>query len=227
MLFRKSIGEFIGTALLVMTVVGSGIMAQNLTQDVGLALLINTLATVFMLGVIISLFAPLSGAHFNPVVTVASALRKVNSWTTAGAYIVSQFAGGILGTAVANIMFNKPLLTASLHTRSAHQLLLGEVIATAGLVFLIFNRISKNLPMQILVPAWIGSAYFFTASTSFANPAVTFARAWSNSFAGIAPASVLGFVGAQLVGAGLGLGMANFLTVPPERKSSDHMVGYS
>lgn len=205
---RALIAEFLGTAVLVAAVIGSGFMAQSLTPDKGLQLLINALSTILALGVLIWLFEGISGAHFNPVVSLIVALRRELSPLRLIAYVTMQFIGGLAGTALANAMFKRPIFETSLHQRTGSNLFLGEVVATCGLIIIIFTKNHKNRPMALLVPAWIGAAYFFTSSTSFANPAVTFARAWSNSFAGIAPSSVSVFIAAEILGGLIGFGIA-------------------
>ncbi|WP_395298264.1 aquaporin [Kitasatospora hibisci] len=206
--------ELVGTAALVAVVVGSGIQATELTQDVGLQLLANSLATVFGLGVLILLLGPVSGAHFNPVVTLAEwwsgrkdpkgpGLREV------AAYVPAQIAGGIAGAILADAMFGEQLVKWSTHDRSAGHLLLGEVVATAGLILLIFG-LAKTDHLRfapVAVASYIGAAYWFTSSTSFANPAVTIGRAFTDTFAGIAPSSVPGFIGMQLIGGAVGLAL--------------------
>ncbi|WP_194923669.1 aquaporin [Catenulispora pinisilvae] len=212
-LARRILAEFLGTALLVTTVVGSGIMATNLSGDVGLQLLANSTATVFGLTVLILIFGPVSGAHFNPVVTLADYVlsRRTGGGTdprSVAAYIPAQIAGGIGGTVLANLMFNLSAITASTHTRSSGHLWLGETVATAGLVLLIFSLVRTGRSSTVIAPAvgaYIGAAYWFTSSTSFANPAVTIARAFTNTFAGIAPGSVAAFVAFQVVGAAIGV----------------------
>ncbi|WP_326568159.1 MIP/aquaporin family protein [Amycolatopsis rhabdoformis] len=213
-LARRAAAEVVGTAALVAVVVGSGIQAASLSPDVGVQLLANSLATVFGLGVLIALLGPVSGAHFNPVVSLAD-------WYTGrvsgegltprevAAYVPAQIVGGIGGAILANAMFGRALVQWSGHDRSAGHLWLGEVVATAGLLLLIFglNRSGHARYAPVAVASFIGAAYWFTSSTSFANPAVTIGRAFTDSFAGIAPASVLPFVVAQLVGAVLGLGL--------------------
>ncbi|MFB6582141.1 MULTISPECIES: aquaporin [unclassified Streptomyces] len=209
---RRALGELVGTAALVSVVVGSGIQATELTDDVALQLLANSLATVFGLGVLITLLGPLSGAHFNPAVTLAvwwtgrrgedgPDLRDV------AAYVAAQVAGGVSGAILANAMFGEPLAQLSTHDRSAGHLWLGEVVATAGLVLLALGltRTGQQRLGPLVVASYIGAAYWFTSSTSFANPAVTIARAFSDSFAGIAPASVPPFVAAQFLGAAVGV----------------------
>lgn len=203
---RKYLAEFLGTGTLVAVVVGSGIMATNLTNDVALQLLINALSTVLALGILISILAPASGAHFNPVVTLAEVPFNRISVGDALAYIVVQFIGGVCGASLANLMFKKPAINLSTHSRSGLDLFLGEVVATAGLLLIIqlLNYQKRANLIPALVAAWIGSAYFFTSSTSFANPAVTFARGLSNTFAGIAMRSIPLFFLAQVLGAAIG-----------------------
>ncbi|MEV6242355.1 aquaporin [Lentzea sp. NPDC051838] len=204
---RRAAAEALGTAALVAVVVGSGIQAAKLSQDVGVQLLANSLATVFGLGVLIALFGPISGAHFNPVVTLIAWFTNRPPATEVGAYIGAQTAGAIVGAVVANAMFAEPLVTWSTHHRDAGNLLLGEVVATAGLLALIFGllRSGRDHLIPTAVAAFIGSAYWFTSSTSFANPAVTIGRAFTDTFAGIAPDSVVPFIAAQLLGGVLGL----------------------
>ncbi|MER7770988.1 aquaporin [Kitasatospora sp. NPDC096140] len=203
---RRAAVEFTGSGALVAVVVGSGIQASKLSQDVGLQLLANSLATVFGLGVLIALLGPVSGAHFNPVVTLAAwwAGRRGDGPTAreVAAYVPAQVAGAIGGAVLADAMFAEPLVRLSAHTRSAPHLWLGEVVATAGLVLLVLGlaRVGRAHLAPVAVASYIGAAYWFTSSTSFANPAVTIGRAFTDTFAGIAPASVPGFVVAQLVG---------------------------
>ncbi len=219
---RRALAEAVGSAALVAVVVGSGIQATELTDDVGVQLLANSLATVFGLGVLIVLFGPVSGAHFNPVVTLAVwfadrrtpgglALRDL------AAYVSAQTAGAVAGVVLADAMFAEPLVGWSTHDRSAGHLLLGEVVATAGLVLLVLGlaRTGRARLGPVAVASYIGAAYWFTSSTSFANPAVTVGRAFTDTFAGIAPASVGPFVVAQVIGAGLGLGLVAAVFVRP------------
>lgn len=203
---RRASAELIGTGVLVAVVVGSGIMATNLTDDVAVQLLVNALATVAGLAVLIWSLGPVSGAHFNPAVTLVAAARGELTRAEAGRYVVSQVAGGLLGTAVAHLMFDLPAWTPSAHARTGLAQWLGEIVATAGLISLIgaLTRTGLGRLGPALVPAWIGAAYFFTSSTSFANPAVTIARAATDSFSGIAPRHVPGFITAQFVGAAIG-----------------------
>ncbi|MGK3939989.1 MIP/aquaporin family protein [Streptomyces caeruleatus] len=209
---RRVAAEAIGTGLLVAVVVGSGIQATELSHDVGVQLLANSLATVFGLGVLIALLGPVSGAHFNPAVTLAAWFtgRRTPGGLTlrdVAAYVPAQIAGAVGGAILADAMFAEPLVTFSTHDRSAGHLWLGEVVATAGLILLVFglHRIDRASPAPAAVAAFIGAAYWFTSSTSFANPAVTIGRAFTDTFAGIAPGSVGPFIAAQLPGAGLGL----------------------
>ncbi|MFF4015214.1 aquaporin [Streptomyces sp. NPDC001843] len=211
---RRAVAEAVGSAALVAVVVGSGVQATELTRDVGVQLLANSLATVFGLAVLIALLGPVSGAHFNPVVTLAAwftGRRDVDGLTArdVAAYIPAQIAGAIAGALVADAMFGKPLVQWSTHERSAGHLWLGEVVATAGLILLIFGlaRTDRAHFGPVAVASYIGAAYWFTSSTSFANPAVTIGRAFTDTFAGIAPGSLGPFIAAQLVGAALGLGL--------------------
>lgn len=210
---RRIAAEVLGTGLLVAVVVGSGIQAAELSRDVGVQLLANSLATVFGLGVLIALLGPVSGAHFNPAVTLVTWFtgRRTAGGLTArdvAGYVPAQIVGAIGGAVLADAMFGEPLVKFSTHDRSAGHLWLGEVVATAGLILLIFglNRIGRASLAPAAVASYIGAAYWFTSSTSFANPAVTIGRAFTDTFAGIAPASVAPFIAAQLLGAVLGLG---------------------
>jgi len=196
-----------------MAVVGSGIMATNLTKDVGLQLLINAFATFLILAVLIQMLAPVSGAHFNPAVTLVSLINKNISLVTALKYVFAQIIGGFIGVVLANFMFDLPTIGASTHSRTGTNLLLGEVIATAGLI-LVIELVGEQMNgryIPLAVAGWIGSAYFFTSSTSFANPALTLVRAFSDTFAGIEFNSVPGFVAAQFIGAVIGLAIAKGL----------------
>ncbi|MEZ0068239.1 glycerol uptake facilitator-like aquaporin [Streptacidiphilus sp. MAP12-20] len=217
-LLRRAAAEFVGTGALVAIVVGSGIQAVALTHDVALQLLANCLATVAGLAVLIALLGPVSGAHFNPAVTLAAWWSGRRDGAGPGlrevvAYAGAQTGGAIGGAVLANAMFAAPLVAWSTHQRSAPHLWLAEAVATAGLVALIFGlaRTGRERLAPVAVAGWIGAAYWFTSSTSFANPAVTIGRAFSDSFAGIAPASVPAFVVAQVVGAAVGLGLVGLL----------------
>ncbi|MEU2427117.1 MIP/aquaporin family protein [Streptomyces sp. NPDC007851] len=230
-LVRRAAGEALGTAALVAVVVGSGIQATELTRDVGVQLLANSLATVFGLGVLIAFLGPVSGAHFNPVVTLAAYAtgRRGGDGPTlrdVAAYIPAQVAGAVGGAVLADAMFAKPLVHFSAHDRFAGHLWLAEVVATAGLVWLIFGlaRAGRAHLAPVAVASYIGAAYWFTSSTSFANPAVTIGRAFTDTFAGIAPASVAPFLAAQLAGAVLGLALVAACFGRPARASGDEVV---
>lgn len=214
MLKKKVFAEFLGTGTLVATVVGSGIMATNISADTGIQLLINTIATVFVLYILITLLSPISGAHFNPLVSGISFFRKELTLSQTLWFLCAQIFGGFSGTVLANLMFELPAIDPSQKVRDGNHLLLGEVIASAGLIFIIFLAVKQGIDKKIprLVAAWIGAAYFFTSSTSFANPAVTIARSFSNSFSGIDIQSVPAFIAAQIIGATLGYISFKFLT---------------
>ncbi|HUH84494.1 MAG TPA: aquaporin [Stellaceae bacterium] len=202
-LLRRSVAEAAGTALLLAAVVGSGIMAERLAQgNVALALLANAMATGAALYALILTFAPLSGAHFNPLVTLVAASAGAVRWRGALGYLVAQFAGGIVGVLLAHLMFAAPLLQISSHVRSGLGQWAGEFVASFGLIAVIESG-KRHFPAALAgaVACYITAAYWFTSSTSFANPAVTLARALTDSFAGIAPASVPAFIAAQLAGA--------------------------
>jgi glycerol uptake facilitator-like aquaporin len=202
---KKLLAELIGTATLATVVVGSGAMAQDLTSDIGVQLLINASATGAILWLLITLFAPISGAHFNPVVTGISRFRKEIKSSEAAGFIAAQFSGAIIGTIIANILFQHPAIDISSKNRDGGNLLLSEVLATAGLVFVIYQLGTiKNTYIPIGVALWIFSAYFFTSSTSFANPAISIGRIFSNSFAGVAPHSAFAFIPFQILGGVLG-----------------------
>jgi glycerol uptake facilitator-like aquaporin len=202
----RATAEFAGTAVLVCVVVGSGIMGTNLSDDFGVALIINTISTIFALALLILTLGPISGAHFNPAVSLVQMISWAQKPVETLVYVVVQVAGAIVGAIVANVMFDQPAVQFSTTERVSPGMLLGEVIATAGLIAIIgvlsFRKQDALIPLA--VAAWIGSAYFFASSTSFANPAVTIGRLFSNTFAGIDPASVAPYIGAQLVGALLG-----------------------
>ena len=204
MIDKKALAEFFGTATLLLAVVGSSFMAERLTQDSALALLINASVTAVVLALIIRSALNISGAHFNPVVTIiALLLGKIKS-PQALVYLVSQTLGAMFGVALANLMFKEVAFASSSIEREGLAQLLGEVIATSGLVFLAFSARKKHV--WKLIPMWIFGAYFFTISTSFANPAVTIARFFTQAPAGIASTSILGFISAQLLGSLLVLG---------------------
>jgi glycerol uptake facilitator-like aquaporin len=228
---RPLLAEFVGTALLVTVVVGSGIAAAQLSPtDVGLQLLENSIATALGLAVLILLFGPVSGAHFNPVVSAADWLlgRRADSGLTAGSvatYTAAQLAGGIVGAVLANVMFDLPAVDISTKDRITAGHLVGEVVATAGLIALIFAlaRTGRAALSAAAVGAYIGAAYWFTSSTSFANPAVTLGRMFSDTFAGLAPTSVLPFIAAQIVGALIGLALVVIL-YPDAAQTADQAV---
>jgi glycerol uptake facilitator-like aquaporin len=211
---KKILAEYLGTTLLVAIVVGSGIMATDLTKDVGLQLLINTISTVFGLAVLILILAPISGAHFNPVVTLVDLIQGKSSLLQFIQYAVAQVLGAISGALLANAMFDQAIIETATKLRTGGNLFLAEIVATAGLI-LVINLLVMQQNLTVIpaaVAAWIGSAYFFTSSTSFANPAVTIGRTFSDSFAGIAPSSAPAFIAAQILGALIGLGLVKVLT---------------
>lgn len=203
---RRAAAEFLGTGLLVAAVVGSGIMGTRLTDDLAVVLLINAVSTVAALGVLIWMLGPISGAHFNPVVTGVAVARREMPRFEALIYIVVQIAGALAGVALANLMFGYPAWEPSTAEREGGPIWLGEVVATMGLLLVIgaLTRTGRGHLGPALVPAWIGAAYFFTSSTSFANPAVTIGRSLTDTFSGISPSSVLPFIAFQIVGAAVG-----------------------
>jgi glycerol uptake facilitator-like aquaporin len=213
--WRRLLAEFVGTALLVTAVVGSGIMATTLSpNDVGLQLLENSVATAFALGALILTFGPVSGAHFNPVVSAADwflgrRTRTGLTGTDLAGYALVQTVGAIAGSVLANLMFALAPVTFSHKERASGHLWLGEVVATTGLLLLIFAlaRSGRAAVAPAAVGAYIGAAYWFTSSTSFANPAVTIGRAFTDTFAGIAPSSLAGFIAAQVIGLLVGVGL--------------------
>lgn len=233
-LWRRAVAELLGTALLVSIVVGSGIAAAQLSpNDVGLQLLQNSTATVLGLTVLILVFGPVSGAHFNPVVSLADwfvgrSTRTGLSLAEVGTYVIAQVTGAIGGSVLANAMFEVGT-SISVKDRATAGHLLGEVVATAGLILLIFALAATNRGALAApaVGAYIGAAYWFTSSTSFANPAVTVGRIFSDTFAGIAPGSVPGFVVAQLIGAALGVGVLALLFPKASRAADDVVVPHS
>jgi glycerol uptake facilitator-like aquaporin len=209
---RAVTAEFLGALLLTAAVVGSGIMAERLAGgNLGLALLANTGATVAALATLIALLGPISGAHFNPAVTLVALWRGETRPKQAIAFIVAQIAGCCAGAVLANVMFELPLIQASTHVRTGFAQWLSESVATAGLIVVAFSSPTINAAAW-RVSAWIGAAYWFTASTSFANPAITLGRSLSDSFAGIRPADAPGFIAAQLVGAVIGAILLRLLT---------------
>jgi glycerol uptake facilitator-like aquaporin len=230
-LLRRLFAEFLGTGLLVAVVVGSGIAAERLSpNDVGLQLLENSTATVLGLAVLILMLGPVSGAHFNPVVSVADWFlgRRAGTGlalTDVGAYTVAQCAGAIGGALLANVMFDTGSHLSAKH-RATGGHLVGEVVATAGLIALIFalTRTRRGAFAAPAVGAYIGAAYWFTSSTSFANPAVTVGRMFSDTFAGIAPSSVPAFVGMQVLGAAIGVGIVLILYPDAGERAGDAVI---
>jgi len=210
-LAKRLSAEGIGSLLLAAAVVGSGIMGQRLAGgNVAIALLANTGATVAVLATLIALLGPVSGAHFNPAVSLIEALRNALSWRDAGAYALVQVLGCCAGVVLAHAMFDLPWLQSSVHVRTGFSQWLAEAVATFGLLLIVLgHRRPQDAPWMIA--AWIGGAYWFTASTSFANPAITIARSFSDTFAGIRPVDSPGFIAAQLIGALLALAVARVL----------------
>jgi glycerol uptake facilitator-like aquaporin len=225
-LARRAVAEFVGTALLVAVVVGSGIAAQRLSpNDVGLQLFENAAATAAGLIAIILAVGPVSGAHLNPVVSIADAVFGGLDRRDLVVYVPAQVAGGIGGAVLANLMFSLPAVEWSTKNRSGGGVWLGEVVATAGLLLVVFGivRSGRTSVAPFAVGAYIGAAYWFTSSTSFANPAVTIGRAFSNTFAGIEPADVPGFVAFQLVGAAVAIALVRYL-YPDIRDVADEII---
>lgn len=213
---RRLTAEALGTLLLVAAVVGSGIMAERMTADAGVRLLANTLATASMLLVLVTILGPVSGAHLNPAVTLVFALRRTLRPAAAGATVAAQLAGGLLGTLLAHAMFERPLIELATTSRTGPGQWLSEGVATFALVAVILGGLrTRPAMLPALVALTIAAAYWFTASTSFANPAVTIARGLSDSFAGIRPADIPGFLAAQLAGSVVAWLMAGYLW--PER----------
>ncbi len=210
-LSRRLSAEGLGSALLAATVVGSGIMAERLSGgNLAIALLANTGATVAVLATLIALLGPLSGAHFNPAVSLIQAVRGRLAWADACLYAVAQIAGCCLGALLAHVMFELPLWQASAHVRSGPAQWLAEGVATFGLLLVVLgHRRAEDAPW--MVAAWIGAAYWFTSSTSFANPAITIARSLTNTFSGIRPVDVPWFIAAQFMGALAALAVAGAL----------------
>jgi glycerol uptake facilitator-like aquaporin len=210
-MMRQIMAEGLGSMLLSAAVIGSGIMAEQLAAgNLAVALLANTAATVAALATLIALLGPISAAHFNPAVSLVQALRQVISWSDAGAYAIAQVAGCVAGAILVHAMFALPLIQSSLHARTGWPQWLGEFVATFGLILVVLGiRRAEDAPW--MVAAWIGAAYWFTSSTSFANPAITIARSLSNTFAGIAPGHVPGFIVAQLLGAVAAIPVARLL----------------
>jgi len=209
---RAVAAEFLGALFLTAAVVGSGIMGERLAGgNLGIALLANTGATVAMLAVLIATLAPISGAHFNPVVTLVALWWRQLGVSRAGAFIVAQIAGCCAGALLANVMFELPAIQSSTHARTGFAQWISEIVATAGLVFIAFTSPARAVAWR--VSAWIGAAYWFTASTSFANPAITLGRSLTDTFAGIRRMDAPGFIAAELAGGLLGAGMVRFFMI--------------
>lgn len=209
---RKVAAEALGTALLLAAVVGSGVMGERLAAgNVAVALLANTLATGAALVALLYALAPISGAHLNPAVSLAAAIGGDLPWRTLAAYVAAQLTGAFVGVALAHLMFELPLYSISSHARSGVAQMLSEAVATFGLLLVIGRCAKTGAPVAIAVGAYITAAYWFTASTSFANPAVTLARALSDTFAGIRPSDAPGFILAQLAGAGAAVALLRWL----------------
>ena len=224
---RRALAEALGTAMLALAVVGSGAAAERLSPgNIGLQLLVNATATAGALVAIILALGPVSGAHLNPVVTLAGRLLERTGTRATLSYLGAQVAGAAAGTVVANVMFSLPAVELSTHERSAGALWCSEAVATFGLVLVVFGlvRSGRSSMASFAVGAYIGGAYFFTSSTSFANPAVTVARMLSNSFAGIAPGSVPPFIGAQLIGGLLAVGAVRALYPRPHHEQPESGV---
>jgi glycerol uptake facilitator-like aquaporin len=221
-LVRRLVAEFLGSALLAALVVGSGIAAQQLSADIGLQLLENAFATALGLPVLILLFGPVSGAHFNPVVSLVDSASGLRAWRDTALYIPVQIFGCIAGAVLANLMFGIPGVSWSTTDRLTAPHFLAEVVATAGLILVIFvlARTGRANLTPAAVGAYIGAAYFFTSSTSFVNPAITIGRMFSDTFAGIAPTSAPGFIAAQLVGAAIGFLLVRLLYPARKRASA-------
>jgi glycerol uptake facilitator-like aquaporin len=219
-MLRRIVAEGLGSLLLAATVIGSGIMAERLAAgNIAVALIANTGATVAVLATLIALLGPVSGAHFNPAVSLVQALRGALSWRAAAAYVAIQILGCCAGAVLAHAMFSLPLIQSSLHARTGIGQWLGEFVATLGLLLVVIgHRKADDAPW--MVAAWIGAAYWFTSSTSFANPAITIARALSNTFAGIAPSHVPAFILAQLLGALAALPIARLLFPNTRREAA-------
>jgi arsenate reductase len=213
-LWRRLAAEWLGSALLAAIVIGSGIAAKQLSPgDVGLELLYNAAATAAGLFALILMVGPVSGAHFNPVVSFVDAAFGGLKWRHAVAYLPAQVAGCVCGAVLANVMFNRAAVSISTHHRATGAHFVSEIVATSGLLLVIFAlaRTGRDATAPAAVGAYIGAAYWFTSSTSFANPAITIGRMFSNSFAGIAPSSAPAFVGAQVVGGIVGTGIIKVL----------------
>ncbi|MSO33503.1 MAG: antitoxin [Candidatus Nanopelagicaceae bacterium] len=210
---KAYLAEFFGSALLVAAIVGSGTMGSQISSDSGVGLTLNAISVVAMLWILITTLGPISGAHFNPVVSLVMLYRKAISTTDAVIYMILQILGAIAGATLANLMFEKTLFEISKVDRSGYGQVTGEVVATAGLIFFIvlLTNADRGKKIPAVVAAWIGSAFFFTSSTALANPAVTIGRIFTDSVVGIEPNSVLPFLAAQIVGGAIGLGLTAVL----------------
>jgi glycerol uptake facilitator-like aquaporin len=210
---QKFFAELLGTGFLTMSILGSGMMAKNLTDNSGVQLLIVAIATVVTLGLMIALMQPISGAHFNPAVSLIAFVNKQMKAMELFSMVVTQVLGALLGAVIANVMFGHAAFESATTERTGSALLFSEVVATAGLIFSIMVAIYNGKPQTLhwIVPLWIGGAYFFTSSTTFANPAVTFARTFSDSLTGISLSSAGLFILAQFIGAFVGLGAAKIV----------------
>jgi glycerol uptake facilitator-like aquaporin len=218
---RALLAEGLGSMLLAATVIGSGIMAERLAGgNLAVALLANTGATVAVLATFIALLGPISGAHFNPAVSLIEALRGNLKWPAAAAYVLVQIAGCVVGALLAHAMFELPIIQTSAHLRAGPAQWLSEAVATAGLILVVIGSTGPR-DAAWRVAAWIGAAYWFTASTSFANPAITIARSLTNTFSGIAPVNAPAFIASQLCGALVGLLLAKWLRISPAVPVSD------
>jgi glycerol uptake facilitator-like aquaporin len=219
-MLRRIAAEGIGSLLLAATVIGSGIMAERLAAgNLAVALIANTGATVTVLATLIALFGPVSGAHFNPAVSLVQALRGALPWRDTAAYALVQILGCCAGAVLAHAMFSLPLIQSSLHARTGMAQWIAEFVATLGLLLVVLgHRRAEDAPW--MVAAWIGAAYWFTSSTSFANPAITIARALSDTFAGISPSHVPAFIVAQLLGALAAVPVARLLFPSPRPDSA-------
>jgi glycerol uptake facilitator-like aquaporin len=213
-MLRKIFAEFLGTTALLGSIIGSGIMATNVTSDLGSQLIINMISIIAMLVLLILVLGPVSGAHLNPLVTLLDLYYRRIEGRLAGLYLIAQLAGSCLGVGIADLMYRKPFFFTSTHHRAGSNLFLSEVIATAGLIGLVqfLHRQNQTRLAPIAVPLWITSAFFMTSSFVFANPTITFARSLSNTFSGIAPSSVPTFILAQFLGAALGVFSANLIS---------------
>ena len=225
-LMRRLVAEFVGTALLVAAVVGSGIMGEQLAGgNVAIALLANTIATAATLVALILTFGPISGGHFNPAVTLADASQGGLAWGDVSAYVTAQIAGGVIGALSSHVMFGQPVVQLSKHARAGSAQMFSEFVATFGLLAVIWGTLRKRpAAVPAAVGLYIAGAYWFTASTSFANPAVTIARTLTNTFSGIRPIDAVGFIAAQLLGAFAATVLFRWMLSPIQRIAPDVVV---